>query len=817
MNNFLGELLIRLGLDSSKLDKGLQNSAKGLDNFKTKVTGGLSSLSGAFGSIKGSIFGLQGAMLALGGSAVVGGIMKAVEAYMDAEAQVIRLGSALQSTGRYSEEAMTKIRSHAEEMMKLTAIDDDDIVGATATFAKFAQSLNPQQLAEGQKLIIGLSKSMKIDLNTAAVQAGKAVSGASDTIGRSGIKIKDTKDQAERLSDALHKTSSFFDEAKASADSLQGQQAMLNVVWGNFLETLGETILSSVNVKGAFEAMAQGIMAADGWIKQNQQSIITFIKVLGALFNTVTVTAGGVLLSIGGILTGIVAAITDTALQGINAINKMLQIVTQAINYAISNVNKVPGVKIAQIANIPQIGTGGLQGINNFLKERSSNSMAMAGKLISSLRSDWSDALGPHKIYAPKITGGGGGGGLEDLLGGGDSGSKAKKEKSEAEKQMDKLKDRAKQLQESVKTIWEKEADAIKEADMMLKQHLITQETYNRLVEKAHKEALSGLKIEGVKEAVDKFFKPYEEKLDAIGKEGSDALKEAADDVKNWIKDNTDAASQYFDDTRTKAEQYAIDLKRLMDVHNAINPETGKAFMSDDTFERAKKKLGEFKDDSKDKFDQIKGFLEGVGQKFEDTFINAFSGGKFEARQFFGEILQNLARLVIQLTIIQPILQSVTALFENLKGGVSQKKSTGGGILMTLGTSLVKGLFGGIGGSIAGSVGNAVPLPPTFSINGAFAEGGRPDPGKVSLVGEKGPELFIPDAAGTVMSNKDLRGLGGDPMHLTQKFEITTNDSKGFRELLMRERTYIQRMSIEGIQAAQNKRGRNGPLDKGRK
>jgi hypothetical protein len=34
---------------------------------------------------------------------------------------------------------------------------------------------------------------------------------------------------------------------------------------------------------------------------------------------------------------------------------------------------------------------------------------------------------------------------------------------------------------------------------------------------------------------------------------------------------------------------------------------------------------------------------------------------------------------------------------------------------------------------------------------GAFAEGGRPDVGKVALVGERGPELFVPDTAGTII------------------------------------------------------------------
>jgi hypothetical protein len=34
-----------------------------------------------------------------------------------------------------------------------------------------------------------------------------------------------------------------------------------------------------------------------------------------------------------------------------------------------------------------------------------------------------------------------------------------------------------------------------------------------------------------------------------------------------------------------------------------------------------------------------------------------------------------------------------------------------------------------------------------------FADGGRPSTGQVSIVGERGPELFVPDTAGTVVPN----------------------------------------------------------------
>ena len=39
-----------------------------------------------------------------------------------------------------------------------------------------------------------------------------------------------------------------------------------------------------------------------------------------------------------------------------------------------------------------------------------------------------------------------------------------------------------------------------------------------------------------------------------------------------------------------------------------------------------------------------------------------------------------------------------------------------------------------------------------------FAEGGRPPVGRPSLVGEKGPEIFVPSRAGTIIPNDQIGG-----------------------------------------------------------
>ena len=66
---------------------------------------------------------------------------------------------------------------------------------------------------------------------------------------------------------------------------------------------------------------------------------------------------------------------------------------------------------------------------------------------------------------------------------------------------------------------------------------------------------------------------------------------------------------------------------------------------------------------------------------------------------------------------------------------------------------LLKALGGAATGGGASLIGQA-------AIPG-FADGGRPTPGKLSIVGEEGPELFLPDTSGTVIPNDAFAAARG--------------------------------------------------------
>lgn len=101
----------------------------------------------------------------------------------------------------------------------------------------------------------------------------------------------------------------------------------------------------------------------------------------------------------------------------------------------------------------------------------------------------------------------------------------------------------------------------------------------------------------------------------------------------------------------------------------------------------------------------------------EDALTEFVSTGKTDVRSLINTMLSEFVRL----QVVRPLLAS---------------------------------LFGG--GSGGGGLGSAV----LSMFGGWFADGGSPPVGKVSIVGERGPELFVPRTAGTIIPNHMLGSSG---------------------------------------------------------
>jgi hypothetical protein len=99
----------------------------------------------------------------------------------------------------------------------------------------------------------------------------------------------------------------------------------------------------------------------------------------------------------------------------------------------------------------------------------------------------------------------------------------------------------------------------------------------------------------------------------------------------------------------------------------------------------------------------------------------------------------------------------------------------------------VRGLFGGF---------NLATL-----FGGFFAEGGRPPVGLPSVVGEQGPELFVPDVAGTIVANDRL----GGNVTVVQNISVAPDVSAVARAEVFRQLPLIRRHALAGVMDARQR------------
>jgi len=109
----------------------------------------------------------------------------------------------------------------------------------------------------------------------------------------------------------------------------------------------------------------------------------------------------------------------------------------------------------------------------------------------------------------------------------------------------------------------------------------------------------------------------------------------------------------------------------------------------------------------------------------------------------------------------------------------------------------------GLGSAYGSVLGSSVPFSAPV---GEFASGGQPPVGMPSLVGEKGPELFIPHTAGTIIPNNQL-GSMGSTTNVTNNY-INAIDTKSFEDRLLG--------SSNAIWAANQYAGKSLAVNRGR-
>jgi hypothetical protein len=236
-------------------------------------------------------------------------------------------------------------------------------------------------------------------------------------------------------------------------------------------------------------------------------------------------------------------------------------------------------------------------------------------------------------------------------------------------------------------------------------------------------------------------------------------------------------------------QENAEQLKAIDESARAIGDQKQKVFDQQRSFSYGwEKAFKEYADNATNSSRIASNLFTKAMSGMEDALVNFAKTGKFTWKNFVNMMLEELLRAQIQST------------FAKMLGGMRGGMGGGGG-------SLLGGLFGGIGKMFSGGSGQQGPTPDGGNLSGGggifsgigklfgFANGGSVVGNSPILVGERGPEMFIPGNSGSIVPNDKLSGGSN------VTYNINAVDAMSFKAMIARDPQFLYAVTQQGAKS----------------
>lgn len=282
------EFVVRISADSAEAKTNLNAVAlaaskagvviaKAGDSAKDSAKG-FESLSGRIVSLAAS-FQLMGVVTDVFRK-VADAIAEPVKMAAEAEQNNMRLATSLKIVGLGSEEAMEGIEVYANQLKKLSGIDDDLIKRVIATNVAIGMTI--PQAEEAASAAAGLAKFLGTDLDSANHMLIGSLSGMTREIQKVVPGVASLTVAQLRHGDAIKLVSKQTQAFLADdAGTMLGVLDRLKIGWEDLKKQVGSYILTGLDAKGNFAALSGAIDDLGKFFKDNQAGIQEFARTIG--------------------------------------------------------------------------------------------------------------------------------------------------------------------------------------------------------------------------------------------------------------------------------------------------------------------------------------------------------------------------------------------------------------------------------------------------------------------------------------------------------------------------------------------------------
>jgi tape measure domain-containing protein len=262
---------------------------------------------------------------------------------------------------------------------------------------------------------------------------------------------------------------------------------------------------------------------------------------------------------------------------------------------------------------------------------------------------------------------------------------------------------------------------------------------------KREKEIFEEIKAAKIKEALDvrevKILEEKQQKTEKIT-ENINQSAQKADKLTTNLKKAEEPTKKI--EEKTKATTTAVESN--ITVNDLFNESLGQTSFLVDNLSLGSDKFAESLLNVKSEADILKEKFMEIGQSVEQGIVSNLTDAVMGTKSLADaaiSVLNDLKRKLVEVAM-QRAVSGIGNKIGGFLGGMFGGGKKSGGLFS-----------GGGGGGVGfGSVNLGI------SSGLGFANGGRPPVGKASLVGERGPEVFVPTSSGTIIPNNMIGGGG---------------------------------------------------------
>jgi hypothetical protein len=261
------EKMKALGMDVPKGMQQIADATKGAGDATESLTSKVATMAAGYITAEAAIRLVEGAY-----HVMVDALKAVVAAAAESEDAEAGLLAALHAQGTAVPSVVDAYDAYASSLQKVTIYSADAVKATEGVLAQVG-GVMPRDMERALQATTNLAAGLRIDLASAAMMVAKAAEGQTTALAKAGVAIVGAKGEALEFGAILDQVNTKFKgAAEAAGETFTGRLAMLKNAWNDVESAIGRAIVRNETVSAALAGLTEIVQGATNDLTGNAEA-----------------------------------------------------------------------------------------------------------------------------------------------------------------------------------------------------------------------------------------------------------------------------------------------------------------------------------------------------------------------------------------------------------------------------------------------------------------------------------------------------------------------------------------------------------------